>query len=579
VSRRVVRVIPDVPVLDKAFDYLVPEALGGQVRVGTRVRVPLHGRRVGGWVVEDGVVPPDGVALRPLAKVTGWGPPPDVVDLAGWAAWRWAGRRAPFLGTASPPVAVRSLPPPPAGRPAAAVAGGPVAALVDEALAVPGGRGVLRLPPAADLAAVALAAARTGDALVVAPSVAVAGAVAGALRRAGLPVALLPRDWARAAAGGCTVVGARAAAWAPVPRLTAVVVLDEHDEAHQEERAPTWHARDVGAERARRAGVPCLLVSPCPTLEALAWGTLVAPARSDERAGWPVVDVVDRRREDPVRAGLYSRRLVAALRGGGRVVCVLNRTGRARLLACASCGTVARCERCGAAVVAPQAGLLRCLRCGTERPEVCLDCGAGRFKALRVGVSRARDELEALAGEPVAEVTAAGGEAGRARVVVGTEAVLHQVPSADVVAFLDMDQELLAPRYRAAEQALALLARAARVAGGREGGGRVMVQTRTPRSEVVESALHADPARLARAEDARRRELAFPPHAAIAAVSGPSAGAFVEALGSPVGVEVLGPTDGRWLLRAGDHPTLCDAIAATPRPGGRLRVEVDPLRV
>ena len=40
--------------------------------------------------------------------------------------------------------------------------------------------------------------------------------------------------------------------------------------------------------------------------------------------------------------------------------------------------------------------------------------------------------------------------------------MLHQVPSADVVAFLDLDHELLAPRFRAAEQALALLARAAR---------------------------------------------------------------------------------------------------------------------
>ena len=36
---------------------------------------------------------------------------------------------------------------------------------------------------------------------------------------------------------------------------------------------------------------------------------------------------------------------------------------------------------------------------------------------------------------------------------------------------------------------------------------------------------------------------------------------------------------GRWLLRAPDHRTLCDALAAAPRPTGRVRVEVDPLRV
>ncbi len=85
---RVVRVRPDEAAIDKTFDYLVPDELGDQVRVGTVVRVALHGRRVGGWVVADGVEPPPGVRLQPLAKVTGWGPPPDLVDLADWAAWR-----------------------------------------------------------------------------------------------------------------------------------------------------------------------------------------------------------------------------------------------------------------------------------------------------------------------------------------------------------------------------------------------------------------------------------------------------------------------------------------------------------
>ena len=79
-AERVVRVLPDVPAIDKTFDYLVPDAVGDQVRVGTVVRVQLHGRRVGAWVVADGVEPPPGVALRPLAKVTGWGPAADLID-------------------------------------------------------------------------------------------------------------------------------------------------------------------------------------------------------------------------------------------------------------------------------------------------------------------------------------------------------------------------------------------------------------------------------------------------------------------------------------------------------------------
>jgi primosomal protein N' (replication factor Y) len=440
-------------------------------------------------------------------------------------------------------------------------------------------RTVLRLPPAADVLPVALAAAARGNALVLLPTLSGAHLLATRLRRAGVAVALHPRDWALGAAGA-TVVGTRAAAWAPVSGLAAVVVVDEHDEGHQQEQSPTWHARDVAIERARRAGVPCVLVSPCPTLEAQRWQAPVVPSRAEERAGWPAVEVVDRQREDPRRAGLFSPQLTRLLREGERVLCVLNRTGRAKLLVCTSCGELARCERCDAAVEQPEASLV-CRRCGATRPAVCLSCGASRFSNRRMGVTRAREELEALAGEPVVEVSAAADAASvpSARIYVGTEAVLHQVGGPAAVAFLDLDQELLAPRYRAAEQALTLLVRAARVATAGGARHRLLLQTRLPHHEVVLAAVHADPSRVSDAEAARREQLRFPPETAMAVVSGPAAESYVQALGTPLGIEVLGPSDDRWLLRAADHETLCDALAAVKRPQGRLRLEVDPLRI
>jgi primosomal protein N' (replication factor Y) len=546
------------------------------VRIGDRVRVVLHGRRVGGWVVATDVDPPAGVALRPLAKWSGRGPTPELIELAEWAAWRWAGRPASLLRTASPERVVHGLPASAPRRP-------PVADLAaDEHLTAALSRAssplLVRLPPAAPVDPLVLAAVTRGNALVLCPTAAAARLVGTRIRRAGVPTALHPRDWALGAAGA-TVVGTRAAAWAPVADLAAIVVIDEHDEAHQQEQAPTWHARDVARERARRAGIPCLMTSPCPSLEALDAARLLPPSRADERAGWPVVDVVDMRRQDP-RTGLLPPPLVRLLRSDRRILCVLNRTGRARLLACKACGELARCERCDAAVAQPGDELV-CARCGTVRPAVCTSCGASRLRALRQGVTRVRDEIAALVGERVDEVTAASGasDAPRSRVVVGTEATLHQIDRADAVAFLDFDQELLAPRYRAAEQALGLLARAGRVVGGKAGGGRLVVQTHVPRHEVVQAALHGDPSRVASAEREQRTQLRFPPVTAMAEVSGATAEAFVGALAGPLGVEILGPSDGRWLVRASDHRTLCDALAATPRPPGRLRVAVDPPRV
>jgi primosomal protein N' (replication factor Y) len=554
--------------IDKRFDYLAPPG----TPVGSLVRVTLHGRRVGAWVVDVGVDPPPGVALKPVNKVSSRGPSAEVIAVAEWASWRWAGRLTALLRTASPPVSVRGLPPPAERLPVFSPATLPA-----------GDRSVVRAFDGYDLV-VAAASQGSGDALVLCPSVDDAALLAARLRRAGVPVALVPRDWARAAAGGCVVVGARAGAWAPVPGLSAVVVLDAHDEVYQEERAPTWNAWQVAAERARRAGVPCVLVTPCPTLEQQAWGPQVVPSRSEERAAWAALEIVDRRGDDP-RSGLFSSRLVDVVRGGGRVLCVLNRKGRARLLACAACGEVARCERCTGAVSSVAADRLTCLRCGLERPVVCQACGSQRLKLLRLGVARVAEELAALAGEPVGEVTGDSSDAlPDQRVVVGTEALLHRVPSADVVAFLDIDQELLAPRFRAGEQALGLLARASRVVGGRGAGrvlgapapGRVLVQTRVPRHEVLDAALHADPGRLAAVELPRRQALALPPFSALALVSGEGAAVFARELH---GVEVSGPDgDGRWLVRAPDHITLCNALGRVPRPPGRLRVEVDPLR-
>jgi primosomal protein N' (replication factor Y) len=295
------------------------------------------------------------------------------------------------------------------------------------------------------------------------------------------------------------------------------------------------------------------------------------------------VEVVDRRLDDPARSGLFSDPLVRLVRSEQRVLCVLNRTGRARLLVCGACGEVAACDACGAAVHQPEDHLL-CARCGTTRPPVCAACGASRFRNVRKGITRVREELEALVGEPVSELTAASDPAASlGRVVVGTEAMLRRINRADAVAFLDLDQELLAPRYRAVEQALALVASGARVAAASgapadRAAGRLLLQTRIPHHEVVQAAVTADVSPEAAAERARRELLRLPPCSAMAAVSGPGAPAFVAAIDGPGDLDVVEARPGHWLVRSPDHERLSDALGKVARPKERVRVEVDPLR-
>jgi primosomal protein N' (replication factor Y) len=214
---------------------------------------------------------------------------------------------------------------------------------------------------------------------------------------------------------------------------------------------------------------------------------------------------------------------------------------------------------------------------------VCAVCDATRLKVLRIGVTRATEELAALTGVEAYEITGASDPSdpvalNRARLVVGTEAALHRVPRSDVVAFLDIDQHLMAARFGAGEETLSLLARAARLVGSRDGGGRLLVQTRIPGHEVLRAAVHADPGLASEPERELRRTLGLPPFGALAVLRGPGGPAYAEGLATVEGVTVSADGD-RWLLRAQNHTVLCDGLASVPRPAARLRVEVDPADV
>ncbi len=658
---RLVRVVPDVPAIRRRFDYVVTGERAPSIRVGDRVRIALHGRRVGGWVVEVDPEPVPGVAPRPVIGLRGLGPPADLVSVAEWAAWQWAGPVATFLRAGSPPRIVESgdvRPPSRVFGPGTLPSpGGESPALVDAALGVEaassstgvsegaegskgvaagtavrrapgGGPVVVRIAPLLDEALLVFEIVHrlgAGGVLVLAPTVRQVHALADRLRRATVPVAVLPDEWASAAAGGRVVVGARAAAWAPVDPLRAVVVLSAHDQAYREERTPTWWAVDVAVERARRVGAPCIMVTPCPTVAVAEGRPVVTTSRPAERRGWPPLEVVDRRGEDP-RSGLFSEAMVRAVRAvldeGGRVAAVLDRTGRVRLLSCVACGTIAACSQCGGRCEQPEAGGdLRCSRCGSERPAVCASCDSRRFRHIRIGVSKAAEELAAVIGHPVAEITAASsgssgsthagsgpapGSDGPDRLVIGTQAVLHRVGPVDLVVFLDFDQHLLARRYTAAEDALALIVLAARSLTGGQRRGRLIVQTRQPDHPVLRAAAQARPELVLEEERDVRRLLGLPPFGALARLSGPGASAFAASLrapdgpsapgalggpgaldgpgapGGPDGIEVsdagpdVGP-DGTFLVRAADMGTLADALGSVAWPGERLRLEVDPV--
>ena len=376
------------------------------------------------------------------------------------------------------------------------------------------------------------------------------------------------------------------AVFAPLPELAAVVVLDEHDEGLQNESSPTWHAREVAIERARRAGVPL----PAGVAVSLAGGP------GSRRPGAPEVVPAGRRRAgwSPVRwswtAGTTTpapacspRAFVEAARtarGHGRpVVCVLNRTGRARLLACRSCWRRSpSATRCGAAVQTSPGGRpsLACGRCGSR---------CGPWSASYCG---SRPEAAARRGDP--GPGGARGPPGRSRwpvgapergpppdpagVVIGTEAVLHRpgrLPAGPVGpgGLPGHGPGAARPRYRAAEEAMALLVGAWALVGRPGGPAGGVVSWCRPASPATRCwRPHCVPTRtlLAAAERCRREMLGLPP-AALGRCGRWGGGRGVDRAARPArGGRGEGPRDGWWLVRADDPATLADACASVQWP-------------
>lgn len=581
----VARVLPDLPAVDRAFDYDASDVTPPLV-VGDRVRVVLHGRSVRGWVLAlaDGT---EHGALRPIARRLGAGPPASVVELTKWASWRWAGPQSKLLATASPPRVVAELPR--LGAP------GPLPEVHNQ-LRVTGlrlvrdrGATLVRVGPCTDpidlvvgvLHGVASSGMR-GSVVITTPTTGWAERLCDRLRRRGVAAAG-PDGWAEARAGMPVVVGARAAAFAPVPQLAAAIVLDAHDGAYRQTQTPCWSAVGVLAERCRREQAALVATSWCPdpTLAALVART--EPAEHESRM-WPRIVVADLRATDPRERLLTSQLAAQAHRAldepgtGVRVVVVLQRLGGARLLACRSCGSLAVCEAHGRALHDTADGLGCDLGC-TGQPRVCVACGAGTLHAVREGITSLTAKVAALLGVEAVEVSAATARVPEdARVVVGTEAVLTRVRRASLVCFADLDDYLSAPRAHGALDALRAVGLAGRLVGARGASspGHVLVQTRQPEHLAVVAAVRGDPTAIVEHEAELARALALPPFVAMAALRGRGAAASADSLRAR-GVTVT-EDRGTFLCVAGSHRELCDALSGLDRGTEPLRVEVDPPR-
>jgi primosomal protein N' (replication factor Y) len=406
-----------------------------------------------------------------------------------------------------------------------------------------------------------------------------------------------------------TVVGTRAAIFAPVRDLGLVVLWDDGDDVHAEQHAPYPHAREVLALRAHRAGAGALIggftrTTDTTQLLAAGWAHPLVPDRERLRASMPYIrpsgDDADLARDEAARSARLPHLAFRTARQGlehGPVLVQVPRRGYVPALACSRCRGPARCTECeGPLSLRSSHAAPYCRWCGRIAGAwACPECGGRQVRAVVVGARRTAEELgRAFPGVPIRT----SGRDGVLDGVTGEPALVVATPGAEPVAeggyaaALLLDGWVLLGRadLRAGEETLRRWMNAAALVRPR---GPVIVLADgalTP----VQALIRWDPVTYAERELAERRDLGFPPAVRMASLTGApqSVRELVDAAGLPQDAEVLGPVEvgegqERALVRVERARGVAlsrllkaaQAARSTRRTADVVRIRVDPLEL
>jgi primosomal protein N' (replication factor Y) len=395
--------------------------------------------------------------------------------------------------------------------------------------------------------------------------------------------------WRDAFSGRARIVlGTRSAVFAPLPKLGAIIVDEEHDASFkQHEGGFRYSARDLALVRARRAGVPVVLGSATPAIETLhnletgRYARLRLTRRAVQ-ATPPRIALIDLR-ASAHHSGLSAPAVQAMERhlgAGGQVLVFLNRRGYAPTLLCTACGWIAPCSDCDARLTVHLAAQrLRCHHCGADSPlpARCPQCGFA-VKPVGQGTERIEETLAAMfPGLPSVrldrdvvrhrsdmEAAMRRIASGEARILVGTQMVTkgHDFPNVTLVVVLNADQGLFSADFRAPERLAQTIVQVAGRAGRGERPGEVLIQTEFPAHPLLTGLLCEGYEGFAQTALQERREASWPPFSRLAAVRDSAATAeaaltfLAEAralAGRLQGVRLLGPVPAAMARRAGRH--------------------------
>lgn len=345
------------------------------------------------------------------------------------------------------------------------------------------------------------------------------------------------------------VIGTRSAVFAPLSRLSLIIIDEEHEHTYKSDASPRYHTRDVAAYRSGANGALTVLASATPSLESYYKAktgkyTLVPLTERYGGAALPETEIVDMREE--LRAGNtspISRTLAEALKqtreAKKQSILFLNRRGYHHAVSCKSCGEALVCEHCSVSLTyhtGYTGGYLLCHACGLKKPmpKACPACSSEHLSYVGAGTQKAEAEVKSLSPDMRvlrmdADTTGVKSayerilgrfRTGDADVLLGTQMVTkgHDFPSVALSGVLLADASLYMSDFRASERTFALLTQVVGRAGRADTAGKAVIQTYSPSHKTIRLAAAQDYPAFYEEEIALRRAMKYPPFCDMAEV-------------------------------------------------------------
>ncbi len=338
-----------------------------------------------------------------------------------------------------------------------------------------------------------------------------------AVLHSSLPAGERYDEWKRARSGKAKVViGTRSAVFAPLKNLGLIILDEEQEGSYKSENVPRYHARDVAKYRAQQNRALLVLGSATPSVETMyhakqgEYHLFTLPHRFNERV-LPKVYLADMKEElregntSPLSLPLMES-IEENLKRGEQTILFLNRRGASPMATCVQCGEVPSCPRCSAYLTYHSANRrLMCHHCGHSEPlpDACPTCG-GSFEFVGFGTQMVeqalRDrfpDIEVMRMDADTVTANHSHEALLSRfrnekvpVLVGTQMVAKGLDFENVtlVGVISADQGLYVDDYRAGERTFSLITQVVGRAGRGSKEGRAIIQTFTPKNDIILSA-------------------------------------------------------------------------------------------